>query len=107
MAIWKEFREFTLRGNVVDIAIGIMVGGAFTPIAKSLVDDIFMPPIGLVLGRVDFKNLFLLLKEGKPLGPYASLDEAKAAGAVTINYGLWLNAVFTFVIVAFIAFLIV
>ncbi len=107
MAIWKEFREFTLRGNVVDMAIGIMVGGAFAPIAKSLVDDIFMPPIGLALGRVDFKNLFLLLKDGKPPGPYASLEAAKAAGAVTVNYGQSFNAVFTFFIVAFIAFLVV
>jgi large conductance mechanosensitive channel len=107
MAIWKEFREFTLRGNVVDIAIGIMVGGAFAPIAKSLVDDLLMPPIGLLLGHVDFKNLFLLLKEGKPPGPYASLEAAKTAGAVTLNYGQSINAVFTFVIVAFIAFLVV
>ena len=106
--MWKEFKEFTMRGNVIDLAIGILIGGAFAPIAKSLVDDVFMPPIGLVLGKVDFKNLFVLLKEGvKDPGPYPSVDAAKAAGAVTLNYGLFLNTIVTFLIVAFIAFLIV
>jgi large conductance mechanosensitive channel len=105
--MWKEFKEFAIRGNVVDLAIGIMVGGAFAPIAKSLVDDVFMPPIGLVLGNVDFKNFFLLLKDGKPPAPYASVEAAKAAGAVTLNYGQFLNALLAFFIVAFLAFLIV
>ncbi len=107
MGMWKEFRDFTTRGNVIDLAIGIMVGGAFAPIAKSLVDDIIMPPIGLVLGRVDFKNFFVLLTEGKTPGPYHTVDAAKAAGAVTVNYGLFINEIITFFIIAFCAFLIV
>jgi large conductance mechanosensitive channel len=107
MPVLKDFREFATRGNVVDLAIGIMVGGAFAPIAKSLVDDLFMPPIGLLLGHVDFKNFYLLLKEGKPPGPYASVEAAKTAGAVTLNYGQFINAIITFFIIAFIAFLIV
>lgn len=105
--MWKEFKEFVTRGNVVDLAIGIMVGGAFAPIAKSLVDDVFMPPIGLVLGGVDFKDFFWVLKQGKPPEPYITLEAAKAAGAVTLKYGQFLNALLTFFIVAFIAFLIV
>jgi large conductance mechanosensitive channel len=107
MSMWKEFREFTTRGNVVDMAIGIMVGGAFAPIAKSLVDEIFMPPIGLLFGHVDFKDYFWQIGEGKPPGPYATLEAAKAAHAVTVNYGLFINAVLTFLIIAFVAFLIV
>jgi large conductance mechanosensitive channel len=105
--MWKEFREFAVKGNVVDLAIGIMVGGAFAPIAKSLVDDIVMPPIGLLLGRIDFKNLYIALKPGTPAGPYATVDAAKTAGAVTLNYGLFLNTVFSFIVIAFIAFLLV
>jgi len=105
--MWKEFKEFAMRGNVVDLAVGILIGGAFGPIAKSMVDDILMPPIGLLLGRVDFANLFLLLKSGNPPGPYPSVAAAKAAGAVTINYGQFLNTIFTFLIVAFAVFLIV
>jgi len=104
--MWKDFRDFAVKGNVVDLAVGIMVGGAFAPIAKSLVDDVIMPPIGLLLGRIDFKNLYFLLKEGKVMGPYATVEAARAAGAVTINYGLFLNAFVTFLIVAFAAFLI-
>ncbi|HXO20451.1 MAG TPA: large conductance mechanosensitive channel protein MscL [Thermoanaerobaculia bacterium] len=105
--MWKDFKEFAIRGNVIDLAIGILIGGAFAPIAKSLVDDVIMPPIGLLLGRVNFSELFLLLKEGKPPGPYASVAAAKAAGAVTVNYGLFINAIVTFLIIVFIAFLIV
>ncbi len=105
--MWKEFKEFAARGSVVDLAIGVLIGGAFAPIAKSLVDDILMPPLGLLLGRVDFTNVYALLKEGTPRGPYASLEAAKAAGAVTINYGLFINTIVTFLIVAFAAFLIV
>jgi len=105
--MWKEFREFAVRGNVVDLAVGIMIGGAFAPIAKALVDDIIMPPVGLMLGEVDFKNLFWLLKPGRPPGPYATVEAAKAAGAVTLNYGQFLNAIWTFLIVAFAAFVIV
>lgn len=107
MALWKDFREFATRGNVVDLAIGIMVGGAFAPIAKSLVDDMLMPPIGLLLGHVDFKNFFLVLAAGKTPGPYPTVEAAKAAGAVTFNYGLFIDAVLTFLIIAFAAFLVV
>jgi large conductance mechanosensitive channel len=107
MALWKDFRDFATRGNVVDLAIGIMVGGAFAPIAKSLVDDLIMPPIGMVLGHVDFKNFFWLLAEGKTPGPYASVEAAKTAGAVTVNYGQFGNTVLTFLIIAFAAFMIV
>ena len=105
--MWKEFREFVMRGNVMDMAVGIIIGSAFGAIVKSLVDDIIMPPIGLLLGGVDFANLFALLKAGSPAGPYASLADAKAAGAVTINYGMFVNIVITFVIVAFVVFLLV
>ena len=103
----KEFKEFALRGNVLDMAIGIIIGAAFGTIVKSLVDDIIMPPIGLLLGGVDFANLFILLRVGDPLPPYASLADAQAAGAVTINYGVFINAVISFIIVAFVVFLII
>ena len=103
----KEFKEFTLRGNVVDMAVGIIVGAAFGTIVKSLVDDVIMPPIGLLLGGVDFANLFALLKAGSPPGPYVSLADAQAAGAVTINYGVFINAIISFLIVAFVMFLLI
>ncbi|HET6798648.1 MAG TPA: large-conductance mechanosensitive channel protein MscL [Gemmatimonadales bacterium] len=104
----KEFKAFALRGNVLDLAVGIIIGGAFGTIVKSLVDDIIMPPIGLALGNVDFANLFIMLKPGlKAPPPYASLAEANAAGAVTINYGSFINNVVTFLIVAFAVFLVV
>jgi large conductance mechanosensitive channel len=104
----KEFKAFIMRGNVLDLAVGIIIGAAFGTIVKSLVDDVIMPPIGLALGNVDFSDLFLLLKEGaKAAPPYASLADAKAAGAVTINYGQFINSVVTFLIVAFAVFLIV
>jgi large conductance mechanosensitive channel len=103
----KEFKEFALRGNVVDMAVGIIVGAAFGAVVKSLVDDVLMPPIGLLLGRVDFSNLFVVLREGARPGPYASVAEAKAAGAVTLNLGLFVNAVIAFLIVAFAVFLLV
>ena len=101
--MWREFREFAMRGNVVDLAVGIIIGAAFGKIVTSLVNDIIMPPVGLLLGRVDFSNLFLNLS-GQP---YASLAEARAAGAPTINYGVFLNNVIDFVIVAFAIFLLV
>jgi large conductance mechanosensitive channel len=101
--MFREFREFALRGNVVDLAVGIIIGVAFGKIVTSLVNDIIMPPVGLVLGRVDFSNLFINLS-GQP---YASLAEAKAAGAPTINYGVFLNNVIDFVIVAVAIFLLV
>jgi large conductance mechanosensitive channel len=101
----KDFRAFIARGNVLDLAVAVIVGGAFGTIVKSLVDDVVMPPIGLALGRVDFSNLFLTLKDGaKAAGPYATLADAKAAGAVTMNYGLFVNAVVAFLIVAFVVF---
>ena len=103
----KEFKEFVLRGNVVDMAVGIIIGAAFGTIIKSLVNDIIMPPIGLLLGGVDFTNLFMLLKAGSPAAPYASLADAQAAGAVTINYGVFINAVVSFLIVAFVMFLLI
>lgn len=103
----KELKEFALRGNVVDMAVGIIIGAAFGAVVKSLVDDVLMPPIGLLLGRVDFANLFVVLREGTRLGPYASVAEAKAAGAVTLNPGLFANAVIAFLIVAFAVFLLV
>jgi len=103
----KEFKEFALRGNVIDMAVGIIIGAAFGTIVKSLVDDVIMPPIGLLLGGVDFSNLFALLKAGSPAGPYASLADAQAAGAVTINYGLLINNVVSFLIVAFVMFLLI
>jgi large conductance mechanosensitive channel len=99
----KEFREFTLRGNVLDMAIGIIIGAAFGKIITSFVNDILMPPIGLLLGNVDFSNLFISLS-GQP---YATLEEAQAAGAATINYGLFINTVLDFLIVAFVVFLLV
>ena len=104
----KEFKAFIMRGNVLDLAVGIIIGAAFGTIVKSLVDDVIMPPVGLALGNVDFSNLYILLKEGvKAAPPYASLADAKAAGAVTLNYGLFINNLVTFVIVAFAIFLVV
>jgi large conductance mechanosensitive channel len=105
--MFKDFKEFAMRGNVVDMAVGIIIGAAFGAIVKSLVDDVIMPPIGLVLGNVDFSNLYVVLKEGALAGPYASLAEAKKAGAVTINYGLFANSVISFLIVAFSVFVLV
>ncbi len=105
--MFREFKEFAVKVNVVDMAVGIIIGAAFGAIVKSLVDDVIMPPIGLVLGNVDFSNLYLLLRDGAVAGPYASLAEAKKAGAVTLNYGLFINAVVSFTIVAFAVFLLV
>ena len=104
----KEFKEFAMRGNVVDMAVGIIIGAAFGTIVKSLVSDIIMPPIGLLLGNVDFTNLFSVLKEGaKTSGPYASLADAQAAGAVTINYGVFINTIISFIIVGFAVFMVI
>ena len=103
----KEFKEFAMKGNVVDMAVGIVIGAAFGTIIKSLVADIIMPPIGILLGGVDFADLFIVLKEGAQAGPFASLAEAKAAGAVTINYGAFINTVISFLIVAFAIFLLI
>lgn len=107
MSMMKEFREFAMRGNVVDLAVGVVIGAAFGAIVKSLVDDVLMPPVGLLLGNVDFSNLFLVLKEGATAGPYLSVAAAKAAGAVTLNYGLFINAIVSFLIVAFAIFMVI
>jgi large conductance mechanosensitive channel len=105
--MFKEFKEFAMRGNVVDMAVGIIIGAAFGTIVNSLVQDVIMPPIGLLLGNIDFSNFFAVLKEGRVAGPYASVAAAKAAGAVTLNYGLFINTIISFVIVAFAVFLLV
>ena len=104
----KDFKAFIMRGSVLDLAVGVIIGAAFGSIVKSLVDDVLMPPIGLALGGVDFANKFLVLKEGaKAAGPYASLAAAKDAGAVTVNYGVFINQVVTFLIVALCIFMVV
>jgi len=106
--VFKEFREFAIKGNVVDLAVGVIIGGAFGTIVTSLVNDVIMPPIGLLLGGMDFKDFFIVLREGvKAAPPYESLVAAKAAGAVTLNYGLFLNAIINFLIVAWAIFLLV
>ena len=103
----SEFKKFAMRGNVIDMAVGIIIGAAFGRIVDSLVKDVLMPPLGLLLGRVDFANLYLILKEGNPAGHYSSLDLAQKAGAVTINYGAFLNNIISFLIVAFAVFLLI
>ena len=103
----REFREFAMRGNVVDMAVGVIIGAAFGKIVESMVKDIIMPPIGVLLGRVDFSNLFLVIRQGALPGPYPSVDVAQKAGAVTLNYGLFLNNVVSFVIIAFAVFLLI
>jgi large conductance mechanosensitive channel len=105
--MFKEFKEFAMRGNVVDMAVGIIIGAAFGTIVKSLVADVIMPPIGLLLGNVDFTNLFVVLKEGATAGPYPSLADAQAAGAVSINYGTFINTIISFIIVAFAIFFLI
>jgi large conductance mechanosensitive channel len=101
--MWREFREFAMRGNVIDLAVGIIIGAAFTTIVNSLVNDLIMPPLGLAIGGIDLSNFFVTLKGGS----YPTLEAAKAAGAVTMNYGLFVNAVIRFVIVAFAIFILV
>ena len=103
MALMKEFREFAARGNVVDLAVGVIIGAAFGKIVTSLVNDIVMPPIGMAIGRIDFKNLFVALNGQQ----YASVADAQKAGAATINYGIFLNTILEFAIVAFVIFLMV
>ncbi|MCC7206323.1 MAG: large conductance mechanosensitive channel protein MscL [Anaerolineae bacterium] len=103
----KEFQKFIMRGNVLDLAVGIIIGAAFTAIVNSLVNDVIMPPIGLLLGGVDFSNIFISLRDGTTPGPYTTLKAAQDAGAVTINIGLFINALISFLIVAFVVFLIV
>ncbi len=103
----QEFKKFVLRGNVVDLAVAVVIGAAFGAIINSLVNDIIMPPIGLLLGGVNFDNLMWVIKEGTPPSPYATVGDAAAASAVTINYGLFINAVITFIIIALVVFLLV
>ena len=109
MSIASEFKEFIMRGNVVDLAVGMVVGTAFSGIVKSLVDDVIMPPIGILIGGVDFSNLFITLKDGTPApeAGYASLAAAKAAGAVTLNVGLFINTIISFLIIAAAIFVVV
>ena len=103
----REFKEFIARGNVIDLAVGVIIGAAFGAITKSVVDDLVMPLIGLIVGKVDFANLFVTLSPGKLTGPAATLAEAKTAGAVTLNYGLFINVVINFFLIAFAVFLLV
>jgi large conductance mechanosensitive channel len=103
----NEFREFAIRGNVVDMAVGIIIGAAFTGVVQSLVNDVVMPPIGLLVGGQDFKDLFLVLKAGTEVGPYPTIEAAQAVGAVTLNAGVFLNTLLSFTIVAFTVFVLV
>lgn len=103
----KEFKEFAVKGNAVDLAVGVIMGAAFGAVVKSLVDDVIMPPIGALLGGMDFSQLFVVLKEGTPPGPYASVAAATEAGAAALRYGVFINAAINFVIVAFAVFLLV
>lgn len=103
----NEFKKFAMRGNVIDMAVGIIIGASFGTIVKSLVDDVIMPPLGLLLGNVDFSELFIVLKEGAVAAPYATVAAAKEAGAVTINYGQFINNIVSFIIVAFAVFLLI
>ncbi|MEJ2793538.1 large conductance mechanosensitive channel protein MscL [Iodobacter sp. LRB] len=105
--MFKEFKEFAMRGNVIDLAVGIIIGAAFGKIVDSLVKDIIMPPIAMLMGKVDFANLYFLLSEGKTPAPYATLDAAQKAGAVTLNYGVFINVLISFVIVTFAVFLVI
>ena len=107
MAMLKEFKEFALKGNMVDMAVGIIIGGAFGTIIKSLVDDIMMPPLGMVTGGIDFREQFLVLKSGTAEGPYASLAAAKSAGATVLSYGSFITNLISFGILAFAVFLMV
>jgi large conductance mechanosensitive channel len=105
--MWKELKAFILRGNVIDLAVGVIMGGAFNVVVKSLVNDVIMPIIGLLLGQVDFVNLFLMLKKGDPVGPYATLADAQAAGAVVISYGVFINNVVTLLLTGVAVFFVV
>lgn len=105
--MFKEFKEFAMKGSVVDMAVGIVIGAAFGTIVKSFVSDILMPPIGMLLGNVDFSNLFIVLKEGSQAGPFTTIADAQAAGAVTLNYGLFVNTVISFIIVALAVFMVI
>jgi large conductance mechanosensitive channel len=103
----KEFKEFAMKGNVVDMAVGIIIGAAFGTIVSSAVNDVLMPPLGLLIGNVDFSNMFAVLKEGATAGPYASLDVAQKAGATVMAYGKFINQIINFIIVAFAVFMMI
>jgi large conductance mechanosensitive channel len=103
----KDFKEFAMRGNVIDMAVGIVIGAAFGAIVKSFVADVIMPPIGLLLGDVDFSNLFVVIKQGATPGPFSTIAAANEAGAVTLNYGLFVNTVISFLIIAFAIFMVI
>jgi large conductance mechanosensitive channel len=103
----KDFKEFISRGNMISIAVGIVIGVAFSAIINSLVNDVIMPAVGLLLGNADFSNLYVVLKQGSVPGPYLSLDAAREAGAVTLNYGLFINTVISFIIIAIVLFFII
>jgi large conductance mechanosensitive channel len=105
--MFKEFKEFAVRGNVIDMAVGIVIGAAFGAIVGSFVADVVMPPIGMLLGKVDFSKLFIVLKEGTAAAPYASLAAAKEAGAVTLNLGIFINTIINFLIIALAVFLVI
>jgi large conductance mechanosensitive channel len=105
--MFQEFKKFISRGNVLDLAVGVIIGGAFGAVVKSLVADILMPPIGLLLGGVDFTNIFVVLKQGTESGPYPTLADAQAVGAVTMNFGVLINAIVMFLITAFAIFLVI
>jgi large conductance mechanosensitive channel len=107
VSLLSEFRTFAVRGNVVDMAVGIIIGAAFTSVVNSLVNDLLMPPLGVLVGGVDFQNLFVVLRAGTGPGPYATLEAAREAGAVTLNLGLFVNALISFTLVAFAVFLLV
>ncbi|HSG07019.1 MAG TPA: large-conductance mechanosensitive channel protein MscL [Longimicrobiales bacterium] len=107
MGMVKEFKEFAVKGNVVDMAVGIIIGGAFGTVVKSFVDDVMMPPLGLLVGDIDFQNIMVVIKEGTVAGPYETLAAAKEAGAVTLNVGMFINAAVSFAIVAFAVFVLV
>lgn len=103
----KEFKEFAVKGNMLDMAVGIIIGASFSGVVNSLVNDVIMPPLGLLLGGADFSELFMLLKAGDPIGPYTTLALAKEAGAVTLNYGLFINTIINFLVVAFSLFIVI
>jgi len=107
MSLISEFKEFAIKGNMIDMAVGIIIGAAFGKIVDSLVKDVIMPPIGLLLGKVDFSNLFLVIKQGVQAGPYLTVEAAQKAGAVTFNYGVFINTLISFLIVAFAVFLLI
>lgn len=103
----KEFKEFAIKGSVVDMAVGIIIGAAFTSVVQSLVKDVLMPPLGLLMGGVDFSELFVVLKEGSIPPPYATISSAQEVGAVTLNYGVFINAAISFLIVSFAVFILI